>query len=323
MILRKPYGFLIKHFRLIHLIITGLLLYISLKYREIYIYFGKCINGLASKFDANIYIHYSMFVFIIITCVLLFSVYWLLKYKDKPRKIYIFSIIANIIWAVVLIFVFNYLSGFSVKIISQKALRLYRDILFIVNISQFILVVIMLIRGLGFNIKKFNFEKDVQELNLVDSDNEEIEVNVGIDTTNMARSVRKQGREFGYFYQEYKTYIILILAVIIIFLGYKGIKYFNAKLKVYHENEYVGVYNYIKVIDSYYDVDEDNSYVIVKFNVFRNGRRNKLNTGNLVLNIGNKKYIPNKNICYKYNNIGNCYKQQFKIKLKLKNKENN
>ena len=50
----------------------------------------------------------------------------------------------------------------------------------------------MIIRGLGFDIKKFNFNKDVQELNLSQEDMEEVEVNVGIDTTNILRGVRKQ-----------------------------------------------------------------------------------------------------------------------------------
>ena len=357
MVLRKPYGFLIKHFRLIHLIITGLLLYIASKYREIYVYLGKCISDIALKYDAGLYIKYGVFFFIIITCLLLFLIYWLLKYKDKPRKIYIFSIIGNIICAIILIFVFNYLGGFGSKVISQKTLRLYRDIMFIVNIFQSVLVVIMLIRGLGFNIKKFDFEKDVQELNLVNSDNEEVEVNIGIDTTNLARGVRKQGREFGYFFKEYKVYIIVILVALALFLGYKGINYFKDKFKIYNENEYVGLNNYIKILDSYYSVLDDDSYVIVKFSTFKKGRRDKLNSGNLVLNIDNKKYTPDKNICHKFNYIGNCYKQQFvsneetdyiitykvdelnvnkvyldyvesynkkyRIKLKLENKENN
>lgn len=310
MILRKPYGFLIKHFRLIHLIITTILVLIAVKFRSIYLFLGKVINDIVNKYDASNYINYGIFLLIILALGLFFIIYWLFKYKDKPKTIYIISLIGYGILAVILFITYNYMSGFSGNVIDQKTIRLYRDIIFICDLFQYLVIVIMFIRGLGFNIKKFDFGKDVQELNLTDEDNEEIEVNVGIDTTNIARKIRKQGREFGYFYQEFKGYIIAIIIGLVLFLIYRGYKQFNMKYKVYKQNDFVGVSNYIGVNNSYYQIEDNKYYVIIKFDTYNNGQKSILNTSNIVLTMGKNKYVPDKNICYKFREYGNCYKQQ-------------
>lgn len=312
MVLRKPYGFLIKHFRFIHLLITVILAYIAVKFRNIYVFLGNVISDAVNRYDAVSYINYKIFIFIVLSIFLMFIVYWLLKYKDKPRKIYIISIIGYIILGIVLMVVFSYMSGFSMNIINQKTIRLYRDILFICNLFQYYIIIVMLIRGLGFDIKKFNFAKDVQELNLSQEDNEEVEVNIGIDTTSIVREVRKQKREFGYFFKEYKIYIIGIIILIVFVLGYNGYNYFSNKYKVYSQNQYVGEVKYINIIDSYYDITDDNNYIIIiKFNAYTNGTKDKLNTGNIMLSMNGEKYSIDKNICYKYNYLGVCYKQQY------------
>ena len=48
----------------------------------------------------------------------------------------------------------------------------------------------MAIRGLGFDIKKFDFNRDAQELNATDSDSEEVEINTKIDRFIVAFSTR-------------------------------------------------------------------------------------------------------------------------------------
>mgnify|MGYP004624604581 FL=1 len=311
MILRKPYGFLIKHFRLIHLIISAILGYIAVKYYQVYGFIKKCIIDTVNRYDAGMYTNYNIYIFILLGIMLFFVVYWLLKYKDKPRRVYISAIVGYILVGIILFLVYSYMSGFSANAIDQKTLRLYRDILFIGSLFQYYIIIIMIIRGLGFDIKKFNFSKDVQELNLTDEDMEEVEVNVGIDTTNILRGVRKQKREFGYFFQEYRWYIIIILVLLIGFLGYRGYRYYQDKYKIYNENEYVGVNKYIRVKESYYDIDNSNNYIIVKINTYKAGVKERINTGNILLDINGVRYTVDKNVCYKYSDIGTCYKQQY------------
>lgn len=311
MVLRKPYAFLIKHFRLIHLIITLMFTLLVIKNREVYKYLKLVINDSVNKYDALSYINYNIYINILIALVLCFIVYYLLKYKDKPRRIYIFTIAGYIIVGIFMFILYGYMRGFSNNIVDQKTIRLYRDLLSMTLFFQYYTIIVMLIRGLGFDIKKFNFNRDVQELNLNSSDAEEVEINTQIDTTNIMRGIRKQRREFGYFFQEYKAYIIVILIIVLAIAGYNIYNYLSVKYKVYNENELIGVVNNVIVKDSYYSIDGENNYVIINFDIFKAGKMERLNTGNMVLLVGNQKYTPDKNICYKYSKLGNCYKKQY------------
>lgn len=311
MILKRPYAFLIKHFRLIHLIITTILAYLLIQNRNLYTFLGRCISDVVNKYDANLYIHYGILLLFILAIGLFYVIYWLLKYKNKPKNIYIFSMVCYAIVGIVIFLTYNYINGFNTNVIDSKTIRLYRDILFITMLIQAYVVIVMLIRGLGFDIKKFNFSSDFQELNIKAEDNEEVEVNLGIDTTNIMRNVRKQKREFGYFFQEFKIYIIAIIIIILIFLGFKGYNYFEEKLKVYKQNDLVGSHNFITITDSYYSISDNQNYVIIKFNIYKNGKNEKININNLLLQIGKNKYTPDKTICSRFKSLGTCYKQQY------------
>ena len=56
MILKKPYAFLIKHFRLIHIILSTLLIYIAFSFNKVHKYIKELISGISNKYDAIIYI---------------------------------------------------------------------------------------------------------------------------------------------------------------------------------------------------------------------------------------------------------------------------
>ncbi len=311
MVLRNPYAFLIKHFRLIHLIITAIFTYIVVKNQAIYTYLKEVIKDSVNRYNYLSYINYSIYIWIIIALALCFIVFYLLKYKDKPRKIYIFTIICHIVIGIYTSILFNYISNFSNIVIDQKTIRLYTDILLITLLFQYLIIAIMLIRGLGFDIKKFNFNKDVIELNLNASDSEEIEVNTQIDTTNIMRVVRKNGRELSYFYNEFKKYILVIIFVLLIFLGYRFYNYASVKYKIYNENDSIGTTNIITIKNSYYINKNDHNYIVINFDIFRNGAKEQFNINTLELSINNNKYLPNKNICNNFNKYGTCYKKQY------------
>lgn len=311
MILRKPYGFLIKYFKLIHLFIVGILGCLVLSNRKIYVFLNACIKDAVNRYDAVSYINYGIYIYIAIGILLFFIIYWLFKYKDKPRMIYIISILGYVLVGIYMFVLFNYMSTLPSSVLNQKTIRGYRDIMMITMGFQYLIIIIMLIRGLGFSVKKFNFEKDLYELNLSNEDNEEVEVDVSIDTTDVMRSVRRKKRELGYFFQEYKIFILGILAIVLVIVVasvYNNFKYF---FKVYKQGDVVGYNNYITVNNSYYDIDKNDNYIIVKFDIFKYGKQERLNVNNMVLMVDGEEYLPNRNICYMFNKMGNCYKKQY------------
>ena len=311
MVLRRPYAFLIKYFRLIHLVITAILTYLAIKNRSIYYFLNSVIETSTNRYEALEYVSYGSFLIIILAIVLCFIIFWLLRYKDKPRRIYIFIIVGYIIIGIFILLLFNYMRTITSNVLDLKTIRLYRDILLITIAFQYLVILIMAIRALGFDIKRFDFNRDIQELNAEASDSEEIEINTQINTTNITRSINKQQREFTYYFKEHKIYIVTILVVIAIILIYKGYGLYNDKLKIYREKDYVGEYNILKVVDSYYHTANNTNYVIVSFDIYKYGKSERLNISNLELQVGRKKYLPDKTICSKFNNLGNCYKKQY------------
>jgi len=311
MIFRKPYGFLIKHFRLIHLIITGILFYLVYCNNQIYSYINDCINNSSFKYNALEYINYNIHILIGIAIVLFLVIFWLFKYKEKPKTIYVISILGYVLVGIFMFILFSYFTGIPNNVLDQKVIRAYRDIMLITLGFQYLIIAIMFVRGLGFDIKKFNFGKDIQELNLTDEDGEEIEVDVNIDTNVLFRNVRKKKRELGYFFKEYKIIILGIIFIILVIIGYSSYNNIKRILKVYNQGDIIGYNNYITVNNSYYNIDNDNNYIIIKFDVFKNGKRDRLDVNNMILKINDLEYLPNKNICYKFNSFGNCYKKQY------------
>lgn len=311
MVFKKPYGFLIKHFKLIHLIITFILGLVVYRCNSIYAFLNDCIEDSVYRYDALQYINYGVFIWLLLGICLFLVIYLLFRYKDKPKNLYVVAIGGYLVVMVYLFMIFSYLGGLPNNVIDQKTIRGYRDIMMIIMGFQYVIIVIMFIRGLGFNIKKFNFEKDMQELNITNEDNEEVEVDVKIETDVIMRGVRKKKRELGYFYQEYKVFILGILAIIVIIFGYKGYKLISDKFMVYHQDEVIGNNNYITFKNSYYKMENNKNYIIIKFDVFKYGKKEQLDVNKLVLKVDKEEYKPNKNICYKFNKLGNCYKKQY------------
>lgn len=311
MVFRRPYGFLIKHFKLIHLIISFILVYVVSCNNQIYSYLNDCISNSSFKYNALEYINYNIYIWIGITLLLFFIIYWLFKYKDKPRGIYIISILGYILVGIYMFVLFSYFTGLPNDVVDQKVIRAYRDIMLITLGFQYLIIIIMFIRGFGFDIKKFNFGKDIHELNLTDEDGEEIEVDVNIDTNRVFRGIRKRKRELGYFFNEYKVIILGIIVIILVIVGYNSYNYLQKVFKVYNQGDVIGSYNYITIDNSYYKIDGNKNYVIVRFDIYKNGKNDRLDVNNMVLEIDNNEYLPNKNICYMFNYLGNCYKKQY------------
>ena len=276
MILRKPYAFLIKNFRIIHLIITFLLVYVAFKTSAILNYLNDLTTEEASKYSAINYVSFTPIISIILAIIVLLIVYLLMRYKKKPSLIYLLSIIGYIGLIVVLFISFFYFESLQHDLLIQKTLRVYRDLFFMYMGFQYIIIGIMLTRGIGFNIKKFNFAKDLQELNISTEDNEEVEIDVGLDTNKVTRSFRRKRREFIYYIKENKLFVIVSLTVILFITGLYFFLSANVFNKVYTKGEKIKTSNYVFEIDNSYvttkkynntKIDNGYSYVIVQINI--------------------------------------------------------
>lgn len=313
MILRRPYAFLIKHFRLIHLILFMLFAYITYKANGMLSFFKEYIsyNGNIEVIAAE-YISYFIFISILLIVIISVIVYFLMRYKKKPRLFYIILVIASIIACILFVYLYSNIRILETTVMSAKNIRLLRDISRINFWMLFIISVPVLIRGLGFDIKKFNFTKDLHDLKLEEQDSEEVEVNVELSSDDVARTGRKMVRELKYYYVENKFFINIILGVIgvILIMMFPFNKFvINRDL---NEGEILSTNKFnIKVNDSYISerkrISKDNSYVILKIEVKGKTSKYKLNLDKFVLEGKNNNYVPSLKYYYYFTDLGVGY----------------
>ena len=180
MILRKPYAFLIKYFKLINGILALLTIYITYRTYNIVSFFNDYIT---SDYTGNFYAGFSSnyistFIYFIIILIIagLLVIILLFIYKKKPLKTYATSLGYYIIFLVFLIFIKNTMVTLETTVISAEAARAYRDLSLISIVPQILFIILFLIRTFGFNTKSLNFEADLKDLQIESSDDEEVEI---------------------------------------------------------------------------------------------------------------------------------------------------
>ena len=258
MVLKKPYAFLIKHFKLLHIIIAGLMIYLSIKINLITNLFDKLASGLSVSLSglSDKYINILMFLAIIFILFGAFIVWFLMKNKEKPTKFYIAVMLYYIVLFIFLIIYNGVLTTLEEVSMTNQALRAYSDISLLLPLGQYYFIVIALLRGIGFNIKQFNFSKDIKELEISEEDSEEIEVNLSSNTYKYKRFGRRRLRELKYYFFENKYWILLILGIV--FLG--GLIYFFVNYKFVNNNYGQGA----SVKANYYNFSVNNTYITEK-----------------------------------------------------------
>ena len=316
MVFKKPYAFLIKYFKVIHLVLTFFSIYLIIRVNSIMGFFNNFIGNSVNKLDAVNYISNWYILVIVLSILICLIIFVLMKYKKKPSLLYVILIAIYLAIGLVLGYANGGLEAIYSSILSMKDLLLYRDIFKILLLFQYISFVFILVRALGFDIKKFNFDSDKEGFEIVEEDAEEIELTLK-DTNKYERKIRRRLRELRYYYFENKLYIdtILIIVVVVFLSGFFVQKEFINK--VYSENEYFSTdYFTLAVTNSYvsnksYDnkkiTDTDTSFVIVRLNVRNNNEIRELNNGQLLLYVGNNTYTSKLMYAKNFNDLGNVY----------------
>jgi len=315
MILRRPYAFLIKHFRIIHLVLFVLFGYMAYMANNILSFFKEYI-----KYNGNIdviaseYISYFIFVSVVLIIVISSVIFLLMKYKKKPKLFYIILVVVSGISLILFLYLYGNIRTLEANIMSGKNIRLLRDISRFNFLILFITSIPVLVRGLGFDIKKFNFNSDLQELNLEAKDSEEVEVNIDLSSEKLKRTGRRTFRELKYYYLENR----LIINIIIGFVGVLFIMIFPFNRFVINRNlnegEIFSTNNFnIKINESFISdrnrISRNNSYVILKVSVKGNVKKYRMDMDELVLSVGDKKYIPSMKYYYYFDDVGRGYRE--------------
>ena len=332
MILRKPYAFLIRNFKLIHIILTILMILFFIKMRNIAGFLNGYVDenlfnqtlGVVSK-----YIGIWAFLLPIMIITILAVVMSLLKMKNKPVRFYWISIIAYIIEFIVMIIAYSIFNDIQLGQVSANFTSIFSELFDAISYLTLPFTIIALIRGVGFNVKQFNFKKDLIELDISDEDSEEFEVEVEFDTEDFKAKINRKLRFFKYVYLENKL-VFISLGVISVIAIIAGIFiYFASQERIYNEKEVFKTPSLnLRVENSYKTkfgsngstIRKDKFYVIVDLTVV-NTTDNEVSLPYkyIYLRVGDtKKYAPTDNYRDEFTEFGLRFISTDKIKPKEK-----
>lgn len=303
MVLRKPYKFLIKHFRIIHLILAIISGYLLVKTNNILAFFNEYLNNnetIIGTGTASEYFNGVMLLFILISLVGIVIITIIMKMKDKPIMFYVITLISYISIGIIYSYDNSLIKTLELQIIDIRTLKLASDLTLICFLIQTLSTIVLSVRAVGFNIKKFNFDKDI-ELEIDEKDNEEFEFNVSIDKNKIRRNTKKNIRNLKYTYHENKFIINIVILVILIIIGiitYLNIEVYN---KIYKQGEIITTSQFTYTLKDSYLINKDyrnnqitNNYLVATKIRIKNNTKDKINleTARVLLHIGKVTYNP-------------------------------
>lgn len=265
MVFKKPYAFFVKYFKVINLILAVVF---SLIMYKMYL-----LNGVLNDiYDATLtnysslqatYLGFSMYLLMFIELALLLIVIILLKRKDKPLRDYLLGVGYLVLIFIFFLSVSNLFLRLESVIIEPASLKVYSDLSLLIMLPLIYLIFRYLMITIGFDIKKFNFTKDIIELKSEEDDNEEVELMFTKDSYKYKRGIRRYFREMKYYASENRLFIYIILGVFVVGLlsTFVGINIFNSSKVNINETFVAGTFSY-RVSDVYEtQYDMHNSYV--------------------------------------------------------------
>ena len=329
MILRKPYALLIKYFKIIHIIMFVLFSYLVFAIRKIYIFFADYVKNDNFTYVEGMSLDYVSPVMIIMVILLLamgISIFLLMRKKDKPVLFYKLLIVHCSVLLVSFIYFLVFFKSLDSTVYEPLRIVVNRDISLFIYLINFVYVGFTFIRGFGFDIKKFSFDKDKKELHFDETDREEYEVNINLSKEDFQTYLNKQKREFSYYLKENSLILTVILVIAVVSLAlyfYFDIFVIN---KTYKENQDIKIgkivykvnNTYLSDVNKYGEViNPDYKFLVVDFNILNKGNSGYIDKQTFRAYDGKNYYYPSNVNCDMFNDLGDCYNNQ-----ELKSNEN-
>ncbi|MDD4705987.1 MAG: hypothetical protein PHS24_02070 [Bacilli bacterium] len=317
MILKKPYAFLIKYFKLIHIILAILIGFIISGFSNITNFFVSYTKADISFTitSVNQYINPLIYLALLIVIIFSLAMYILMRKKKKPTLFYIITFVYYLILLIAVLIANNVIESLVEVSLNNQTTRVFRDVYLIISIPQYYFIVMSIIRGIGFDVKKFNFNKDLQELEIKSEDDEEFEFIIGKDSYIYKRKARRFIRELKYYILENKLIISIISGAIFIPLFIYLLINLNFIGKMFGSTTNIGNFtiNLKEAYETQYDyngnlINKDKKYLILNMTIIN--RRNspqKFKDTTFFLKRGNNLYYHKPSLRNYFIDIGKAY----------------
>lgn len=303
MILRKPYAFIMKNFRKIHIvffIIAGIIFFQNSQVQNFVKEFLSTNSYNSSIESIGSYISILNYLLMLLLIAISVALMYVLHLKKKPWKAYLLPFVAYIFLFGVTIAVASYFNNYGDES-TLVAIRTISQLLQMASLFQYVIFIMLFIRIAGIDLKKFDFKNDPEFLEIKEEDREEFEVNVEIDKDRIVRFFKKQWRFATYAYQAHPIIFNTLFAVIILSLFGYTYYYFGVLHKTYKQGNTFSALNYqIRIEESYFtdkdyrgvDISNTKDYLAIVVRMKNNGGKRTINL--------NRFHLLNKSHAYSY-----------------------
>ena len=321
MIIRKPYAFLIKNFRKIHIALLLLSLFVAYKLVDVNSFVSEFMRlGIYSYRDPiSSHITFLLLFIIFLLIVGSASLISLLVYKKKPWKVYLFPLIDYVSLFFVLMMIRSFFNSYTYGV-ETTDLRFSRDLLMIFIIAQVLAIGIFVMRILGLDVHKFQFNIDKEFLELSEEDREEVEIGLNIDKNSFIRAWKRTIRHLKYFYIEHKGICLGILSIFVIVTGYRLFVYIfitnrsYSEGDIYRANGYTFRVNQVYYTDKDYkgqEIENDSSFVIVDLTMQNNASPRTIYLENFHIKNTDNDYVTTRKIyANEFQDLGVAYESE-------------
>jgi len=113
----------------------------------------------ASSEPITMYITPLLYISLILIVITFLGLTILLRYKEKPWKIYLYPLIGYSVYLLIAYATSSYFTSYN-GVFDAATIRIYRDMFIMIHLSQLPIFVLLFIRILGIDLNKFDFKND-------------------------------------------------------------------------------------------------------------------------------------------------------------------
>lgn len=306
MVLRKPYAFFIKHFKLFHIILSALIVFSIMRMINVITFINSYLNSDKNLITMNdVSSIYSVIDYLIPIVSLAFSILLLvvMTMKKKPNKYYAYSTIIIVFLLILNIYGHTTMKQLTKVWLYENRVSTLRDLYVFALLGSIVEVAISVSRAIGFNVSRFDFNNDIIQLELSEKDNEEFELMVDFDFNDLKRDTQKKVRYFKYFIKEYKNILLWSVCIVVGFIVcFTGFSYFKDRRKVISLSKFnYAINGFTMKINGTYIIDKDlngnefkdNKVLVILDMTMTNQDKNSpraFSTGSINITIGDESY---------------------------------
>lgn len=318
MVIRNPYGFVVKHYKLINLLLLVPILYLVFKLGDISGFFRDYVNaGYTTKETGYTETYITALTYIATFIVLIANIliYAIIATKKKTSIYHLVGSIYYIIVLIALLFLSASMQSIADYTMDATFANFVRDTATICSLPGYVILIWGFIDAIGFNIKTFRIDNHV-ELKVSDDEDDDIEIKVGSDNNALKRSGVHLVRELKYYILENKFVFTCIAIVLTLIIGYTMYSNYQLYHKTYSVNQDFTLDNFsISVKDSYITnvdyrgtlINSGKYYLAIKIGISNQGYETAIDRSNFRIYVGDEVIYPSYDKSSRFVDIGKMY----------------